>query len=317
MRSGTKVAGAAITLLLSLQLLVFSATAAPRQAGIWSVAQNVETGIPGTHASLNTGALEGCPFISPDGKSLYMASDRPGGFGGLDIWVSSRASVNDGWGEPVNLGEPVNSASNDFCPTIARDGHTLYFVSNRPGGCGGSDIYVSRSRPHGWDTPVNLGCALNSDADEFSPFPVNEAGSGPVLYFSSNRAGGFSAEVEGAVIGDFDLYISQFRGGIFGPAVLVPGVNTAADDSQPNLSRDDLEMYFFSTRPGGFGGPDLYVAARTKASRNWLTVANLGPHVNSAAGETRPSLSWNGKTLYFGSNRPGGEGSSDIYYSSR
>jgi WD40-like Beta Propeller Repeat len=282
----------------------------------WSQAVRVEA-IPGTDPSFNGAALDGCPFVSRDGKTFYMASNRPGGLGGIDIWVSTRESVNDAWGAPVNVGAPVNSPANDFCPTIARDGHLFYFVSNRAGGCGGDDIYVTRLRPDGWDTPENLGCQVNSPANEASPFPLPERGSGPVLYFSSNRLGGFAADAIGATVGDSDLYVSESHGGVFGPAQLVPGANSAAEDGQPNVRRDGLELFFFSTRPGTLGMADIYSATRTSTSDAWSTPINLGPNVNSAAAETRPSLSWDGTTLYFGSTRAGGEGSTDIYVTTR
>jgi WD40-like Beta Propeller Repeat len=282
----------------------------------WSQAVRVEA-IPGTDPSFNGAALDGCPFVSRDGKTFYMASNRPGGLGGIDIWVSTRETVNDAWGAPVNVGAPVNSPANDFCPTIARDGHLFYFVSNRAGGCGGDDIYVTRLRPDGWDTPENLGCQVNSPANEASPFPLPERGSGPVLYFSSNRLGGFAADAIGATVGDSDLYVSESHGGVFGPAQLVPGANSAAEDGQPNVRRDGLELFFFSTRPGTLGMADIYSATRTSTSDAWSTPINLGPNVNSAAAETRPSLSWDGTTLYFGSTRAGGEGSTDIYVTTR
>jgi WD40-like Beta Propeller Repeat len=282
----------------------------------WSQAVRVEA-IPGTDPSFNGAALDGCPFVSRDGKTFYMASNRPGGLGGIDIWVSTRESVNDAWGAPVNVGAPVNSPANDFCPTIARDGHLFYFVSNRAGGCGGDDIYVTRLQPDGWDTPENLGCQVNSPANEASPFPLPERGSGPVLYFSSNRLGGFAADPIGATVGDSDLYVSESHEGVFGPAQLVPGANSAAEDGQPNVRRDGLELFFFSTRPGTLGMADIYSATRTSTSDAWSTPINLGPNVNSAAAETRPSLSWDGTTLYFGSTRAGGEGSTDIYVTTR
>ena len=74
----------------------------------------------GNNAEVNTPALDGCPIQSPDGLSLYIASNRPGGRGGLDIWVATRSSTSSPWGAPTNLGEPVNSASDDFCPTPVR-----------------------------------------------------------------------------------------------------------------------------------------------------------------------------------------------------
>jgi hypothetical protein len=295
------------------------AFAQARAYSSWAPAINAER-IPGTAPTFNTAAFEGCPFIAPDGKTFYMASNRAGGLGGLDIWVSTRASTDDPWRAPVNVGAPVNSEYNDFCPTQARDGHTFFFASNRPGGCGGDDIYVTRRRDErGYDAPKNLGCQVNSAANEAGPSPLTEPGSGPVLYFSSTRAGGFAPEPAGA-LPDADIYRSEWHGGAFGPAALVPGINSAASDGQPNVQRDGLEIYFFSNRAGTLGGNDIYAATRAKARNAWSTPFNLGPNVNSPFDETRPSLSWDGETLYFGSNRPpelGGEGLNDIYVTTR
>jgi hypothetical protein len=321
-RRSIAVPGRTLRALAAVMALTMSfsavALAAPKDIGDWSEAQSIETAFAGAHESFNTAALEGCPFVAPDGKTFFIASNRPGGLGGLDIWISTRTSANAGWGAPVNAGAPINTDADDFCPTLAPDGETFYFVSSRPGGCGGGDIYVSRMLRPGWDEPQNLGCDVNSPAAEFSPSVINEMGKGTMLYFSSNRPGGFAPEPDGAASGDTDLYVSQAQNGIFGAPILVPGVNTAAEDSQPNLSRDGLEMYFFSTRPGTLGMADIYVATRTTTSGAWATPVNLGPKVNTADGaETRPSLSWDGTTLYFGSNRPGGEGASDIYITTR
>jgi Tol biopolymer transport system component len=282
-----------------------AALAASGDYGSWSQAFRVES-IPGTDPGFNGASLDGCPFVSRDGKTFYMASNRPGGLGGIDIWVSKRASVDDPWGAPANVGAPVNSEANDFCPTISRDGHLFYFVSNRAGGCGGDDIYTTRLRADGWDPVENLGCEVNSSANEASPFPLPERADGPVLYFSSTRSGGG------------DLFRSESHGGIFGPAESFAGVNSpTANDGQPNLRRDGLELFFFSTRPGGLGMQDLYSATRASVREPWSTPVNLGPLVNSAAPDTRPSLSWDGTTLYFGSGRAGGEGDSDHYVTTR
>jgi WD40-like Beta Propeller Repeat len=308
-----------VTVVLTVVILGCATTAAfaaTRDYGLWSQAVRVEA--TGADPAFNGPSLDGCPFIARDGKTFYMASNRPGGLGGIDIWVSTRASRDAPWGAPVNVGAPVNSAANDFCPTISRDGHLFYFVSNRAGGCGGDDIYVTRLRVQRWDEPENLGCAVNSTANEASPFPLPERASGLVLYFSSNRAGGYSAKPPGAASGDSDLYVSESHGGAFGPAELVAGANSAAEDGQPNLRRDGLELFFFSTRPGTLGLADLYSTTRPNASAPWASPVNLGPAVNSATGaETRPSLSWDGTTLYFGSTRPGGEGAADHYVTTR
>ena len=155
---------------------------------------------------------------------------------------------------------------------------------------------------------MNLGCDTvggpNSSANEASPFPTSERRVGKGLYFSSTRSG------------HSDIYRSPSHDGGFGPAVLIEELSTAAQDGHPNLRRDGLEIFFFSNRPGSLGN-DIYVATRAKTTDPWSTPVNLGPAVNSEASETRPSLSWDGRTLYFGSNRPGGEGDADHYVTNR
>jgi len=309
--------GIAVALVAAAGVGTATAVAMPTGFSDWSPATRVEAQA-GTDPAFNGPALDGCPFISHDERTLYMASNRSGGLGGLDIWVARRSSSDDPWGAPENLGAPVNSSANDFCPTIDRNDHTLFFVSNRGGGCGGADIYMTRARPAGWDDPRNVGCDVNSSADEASPFPLPEPGRGKVLYFSSVRPGGFAADAVGATVGDSDLYVSELQGGAYTTPELVPGANTAFEDGQPNLRRDGREIFFFSNRPGTLGMADIYAATRASTSDPWAAPANLGPNVNSADGaETRPSLSWDGTTLYFGSSRAGGEGSTDHYVTTR
>lgn len=134
---------------------------------------------------------------SPNGRSLFFASTRAGGQGGIDIWVARRSGGNDAWGAPANLPAPVNSAYNDFCPTPP--GGELLFVSTRPGGCGDgtSDIYRTRLHPtDGWLEPEHLGCEVNSAGDEFSPSYVGAGGG--ALFFSSDRDGGPTPTVRAA-----------------------------------------------------------------------------------------------------------------------
>src|SRR5215469_6715372 len=157
-------------LICCLLCLVGQGTAAfGQQFSAWSTPINLGPVV-------NTTALEGCPAISRDGLSLYFASNRAGGEGGLDLYVIHRESLTDPWGPPVNLGSTINTTSNDFCPALSTDGHLLFFASNRSGGCGGTDIYVSRRQDksqdfgdRGWGTPQNLGCTVNSDKDDFGP----------------------------------------------------------------------------------------------------------------------------------------------------
>lgn len=266
--------------------------------GPWSAPASAES-IPGTTGNLNTAALEGCAFAAQRDDVLYFASNRAGGLGGLDIWYSVRRA-NGTWGDPVNFVE-VNSPSNELCPTAHRNGKTFLFVSARPGGCGGDDLYMTRRHAtRGWVAPVNLGCTVNSAGNEAGPSLVDTE-----LYFSSTRAGGQG-----------DIFASPFDGVAFGAPAPVAELTTASNENRPNLRRDGLEIFFDSDRAGGAGGIDLWTSTRASLADPWAPPANLGS-LNSSANDLRPSLSWDGTTLYFGSTRAGGEGSQDLYVTTR
>ena len=282
----------------------------------WSAAQKVDT-VNGNSSELNTPSLDGCPIQSPDGLSLYLASNRPGGKGGLDIWVATRSSTSASWGAPANLGEPVNSAADDFCPTpVGKAG--LFFVSREalPGACGQGDIYFThRTGAGGWSEPARLLCAPagpNSELDEQGPSWVDVTGKlrgQKQLYFSRSST-------TPAVAGE--IFMSTRQGGArFGPAIAVAALNdAAANDIQPNVRADGLEVVFSSNRTGTVGTQDIWISTRANVTDAWSTPANLGGAVNTAAAESRPSLSANGDQLLFGRS-PGPEGMSDIYLSAR
>lgn len=265
---------------------------------------------------VNTASFhDGCPIESPDGLSLYIASNRPGGVGGLDIWVATRASTDAPWGAPENLGAPVNSPADDFCPTPVR-GKGLYFVSRRvdAGHCGLGDIYFTRENPaHGWTEPRRLPCAPagpNSELDEQGP-SYFEADGTAFLYFSRSRT---PAQGMPSVPGD--IFVSERSGGDFGPATPVAELNTAANDIQPNVRKDGREVVFSSNRPGGAGSQDIWASTRASTGDAWSAPVNLGSSVNSTDSETRPSLSWDAKTLYVGITPPTGP-PGDVYVSTR
>jgi Tol biopolymer transport system component len=298
----------ALFMSISLLLVTTTALAAPLYSP-WGPAAILES-VPGTSPELNTQFLDGCPMESRDGMELYIASNRPGGLGGIDIWVAERTSADGPYGAPVNLGPTINSPANDFCPSPLRDGKGFMFVSNRSGSCGGDDIYMTRWNPEtGWEAPTNLGCeadgGVNSGGNEAGPVLVFAESGPPTLYFSSTRSGGG------------DLYMStKGNGWSFNPAEPVPGVNSAANDMQPTVSQDGREIIFASNRPGSQGF-DIWSASRDSIAVPWSVPVNLGPNVNSIGNETRPSLSWHGTTLLFGSTRAGVEGVSDIFYTTR
>ncbi len=270
----------------------------------WSPAQKIDE-IDGNSDELNTEWIDGCPIQSPDGLSLYMASNRPDGVGGLDIWVARRSGTSAPWGAPQNLGEPVNSTADDFCPTPVR-GNGLFFVSREePGSCGigDSDIYFTRFNRDGWSEPEHLGCGPdgpNSALDEQGPSYVQVDGR-KLLYFSSGP----------------DIYVSeQAEDGSFAPAEPVAELNSAFSDIQPNVRKDGLEVVFASNRRAGTD-QDVYVATRESADDPFSAPVSVGDAVNTTdKNETRPSFSWDALTLLFG-RAPGPEGMTDIYVTTR
>jgi WD40-like Beta Propeller Repeat len=299
-RAAAVVAG----LMVIITAMAGIAFAGPNFSG-WATAQKVDE-IAGNSTEVNTPSLDGCPIQSPDGLSLYMASNRPGGVGGLDIWVARRPNTTAGWGAPENLGEPVNSPSDEFCPTPVRGGR-LFFVSREalPGSCGLGDIYLTRRNASGeWTEPQHLGCGTeggpNSALDEMGPSYVEVEGRG-LLYFSSGP----------------DIYVSERAGdGSFGPAQPVAELNTTFVDIQPNVRKDGLEVVFASTRRAGTD-QDLYGATRESLDDPFSAPVNLGGAVNTTdRNETRPSFSWDAQTLYFGRS-PGPEGMTDIFVTTR
>jgi hypothetical protein len=263
---------------------------------------------------VNTSDNDTCASISKDGLTFYFAR----GGSPLEIWYTERPSLDSPWGASQKLPAAINTpGSNNFCETLSADLHALYFISDRAGGCGGTDMYVSyRRNTHdnsGWETPVNLGCQVNSTEQELRASPFQGEDGTEYLYFSSARLGGTGP------VGTLDIYVSKKQSdGTFGPPTLVEGLNTTFNDSRPNVrERDGLEIFFDSNRSGGIGGADLYTSTRASLSDPWSTPVNLGAVVNSSTTDQRPSLSWDGTALYFHSTRPGGSGGNDIWVTTR
>src|SRR6266567_2999555 len=290
--------------------------------GPWSAPVNLGSPVNTPFAEMNA-------FISKDGLSFYFACfNCRGNIGGSDIWVSQRASVSDRWGTPQNLGPNINTSAGEGGPALSSDGHRLYFTSNRPGGFGGNDIYVSRRNnkrdDFAWQPPENLGSGVNTAADEGGPAFFEDDKTGVItLYFNSSRPGG---------IGDADIYTSTLNEvdehEAFGPAVLVAELSSPFTDQAPAIRRDGLEIFLASNRPGSIPPPpglpsqvlDLWVATRASTSDSWSTPVNAGPVVNSEFIDAGPALSFDGTELYFSSPfRSGNVGGPmfDIWVSTR
>jgi len=140
------------------------------------------------------------PSVSADGNTIYFASDRPGGFGKVDLWKTDRNPVNHQWQKPVNLGPKINTPGVEKCPFIHSDSETLYFSSDGLYGFGGLDIFFVRKDEKGnWKEPENIGYPINTETDDAGFFVSTD---GLYGYFCSD--GG--VKVRGIGVGKYDVY---------------------------------------------------------------------------------------------------------------
>ena len=197
---------------------------------------------------VKTGYNEGAQSVSPDGNYLlYTMCDADFGMGSCDLYWSKR--IGRKWSRPRNFGAPVNSTAWESQPSMASDGKTIYFVSSRPGGFGGKDIWKTTMTSEGaFSAPENLGPMINTPEDDAAPFIHSD---GRTLYFASNGRTG---------MGGYDLYYSvmQADGSWSDPKNLGYPINTPADEINIFINAAGTVAYMASDKDGGFGGLDLY-----------------------------------------------------------
>ena len=254
--------------------------------------------------ALNSPFGDGGTTLSKDGLEVYFHSHRPGGQGGIDLWVSRRASPDAEWGPPENLGPKINTEAFEICPSISSDGLELYFCDAfviRPDGMGGGDLWVVRraSVDAPWGEPENL-AAINTPGFEVTP---EISPNGRELYFEADWEGG---------AGDDDIWVARRRsksGEWQSTEWAGPVINGAGMDHCPGISRNGRVLFYDQNRENSPIGDLVFVTRRTKRS-DWRDPVNLG---NTESDHFQPSLSADGSMLYFTSDRSGGLGENDIW----
>jgi beta-lactamase class A len=185
---------------------------------------------------------------------------------------------------------PIPFAGNIAYPFISPDGERLYFDGTEPNGL--PDIWCSPRQGEGWGPPARLGPEVNSGAIEM----LSSVAANGDIFFSSNRPGG---------LGGFDLYFAKKTAQGYEPAKnLGPAVNSAEFESHPFIAPDESYLLFDSRRQGGWGSNDIFISFK-KPDGGWTAAQNLGPEINSSAGDMRPYVAPGGRALFFCSDRTG------------
>lgn len=211
----------------------------------------------GLTGQINSNLNEGAQSISLDGEWLiFTGCNFPDGYGSCDLYISFLTP--GGWSEPENLGNRINTEFWESAPSLSPDKRDLYFASRRPGGFGGSDIWVSRRLPNGrWSEPENLGPEINTSGDESCPFIHADNQS---LYFTSNGLTGYGGD---------DLFVARKgpKGSFSLPKNLGYPINTIENEGSLVITADGATAYYASDRADSKGGLDLYTFSMREGVR--------------------------------------------------
>jgi hypothetical protein len=249
---------------------------------------------------INTSNAEISPSISSDGLSLYFSSMRGDGFGGFDLWVSSRQGINDNWGPAVNLGSTINSSAFETNPSISFDGLSLFFsdsipgfTSQRSGGLGQGDLWYSTrtSKYDAWEPAQNLGPPVNTSFREEAPYISSD---GLSLFFSSDRDNGQ---------GKLDIWVTTRKtkhDPWEEPVNMGLPINSPDHDDYICLSADSLFLLLASTRPPSRYW-DLWISTRNTQSAPWEPLVILKETINTDIQDFSVTIMPDGSAFYFAS----------------
>lgn len=250
-------------------------------------------------AGINSKADEYFPSLTADGETLVFTRNE---FNDENFYSSTRQDTLWQAASPL---EGVNTRDNEGAQSISPDGTWLVFTAcNRQddGSQGSCDLYWSQLKNKAWTQAVPFSATINSA--EWDSQPTISADSKTII-FSSRRPGGKGKE-------DIWMTVRQPGGKWSKPQNLGPGINTGGVEQTPFLHPDSQTMYFASDSLPGMGGLDLYVVRRTSDS-TWGVPQNLGYPINTKSNEVALTVSLDGRTAYYATNRPGGKGGLDIY----
>jgi Tol biopolymer transport system component len=262
-------------------------------------------GVPVNVPELSSVALELSVRLSPDERTAFLATNRDGGAGGVDLYTSTRATRSEPFGPPSLL--PLNTAADDTHPSLSFDGLSLYFVSAQPSPDGGgtsSDIYVAvrptSTFPFGAPALVT---ALSGPFEDSFPYAAPTGG----MYFASNRDG------------EMKIFFAAQAAGSFAPPAPVDDVHEPGTLSNlPVVSADGLWLYFASSRGGGGaqGELDIWVAQRESLTLPFGAPVNVA-ELNTPSSDRPSWISADGCRMYLTSTRAGGLGDLDVWRAER
>jgi len=246
-------------------------------------------GIPTNITELNNGGLNTeDPTLTDDLLEIFFSSTRANGAGGVDLWTATRGSTMATWSTPV-LVAAASTSADETTPEITGDGLTLSFASSRAGGAGLYDLYeVTRpTRASAWSAPSRI-VELASTADEFAGSLAPDR---LTFVFSSSRSSGNSG-------GDIYLATRATTASAWAPPTPIAAINSTADDSAPWLSGDGRTLLLSTTRAGGQGAQDVWMAERSSTAAAWTAPIAI-TELNGPDYDSDPWLSPDRRTIVY------------------
>ncbi len=241
---------------------------------------------------VNSEHSEAGPALSPDGLTLLFSSDRPGGEGDSDLWTARRSALGEPWGDPVNLGPPVNTPGGQNNPALSPDGTLLVYGANA---AGNYDLWAAEAAGDGWSDPWRIE-ELASDALENKPALTPD---GAALYFKRSDSSL-----------DADVWFAARQGEGWSDPVLVPGINDDRSQTDPAFSPEG-DVLFFAQGDDTEAPADIHYAV-PDGDGGWRDVRML-PGVNQAGARDEAfTMGPDGSEALFVSDRGEG-GDRDIY----